>query len=186
MAISAKKQFRAATAAQADAPREEREAFESLQSFDADEAVARNAEAGFSRFREDLAREIAALRGQSVGMGRLDTGFHWDDEGDTVQVLADRLNRDVAGSAMQAAGLEAGVRTNVAGMAADRSTRYHDLLAADRDYETAEDNRRREKKRGLLGGLGTLLGTGVGAFFGGLPGAQAGAAIGGAAGGLFG
>jgi hypothetical protein len=60
--------------------------------------------------------------------------------------------------------------------------RYLDLLSGQRDYETAEAERKRRKRGGLFGALGAVAG-GIGGFFlGGPQGAYAGAKAGGSLG----
>src|SRR5690606_22499284 len=160
--------FRSAVMGQHGAPEREREAADRVDEFDPRAAVQETARASFDTFREELAREIEALRGQNVAMGRLDSGFAWEDEGDVVRTGIDRLNREIAGRAVQTAGMEQQNRQFGAGLAADRAGRYFELLAADRDYETAEENARRARRNRLARGIGALVG-GVGGFAAGGP-----------------
>ncbi|KKL75779.1 hypothetical protein LCGC14_2051510, partial [marine sediment metagenome] len=49
-------------------------------SFDPTEAVERYGQAAYSDFSRELDRRMEASRGESVGMGRLNTGFAVEDE----------------------------------------------------------------------------------------------------------
>lgn len=138
------------------------------RAFDPTEAAARAGRAAWETFQEDLGRQIERLRGQQVRMGRLRTGFGTEDEDRLVQYGLRDLNRALARNALAASQL--GLR-NIEGLsrtAALTRGRYLDLLAGQRDWETAMENLRRAQRFRRRGALGGVLGLGLGALGGAL------------------
>ena len=109
--------------------------------FDPYRAYREQAQGAFNQFRRDFAENLAALRGQQVGMGRLSSGFATEDEDRLFTTMADRLNDVLAQGALQAAGLNlqrlgqmadyAGRQRDTAlqGYFGDWATRYQQALA---------------------------------------------------------
>lgn len=139
------------------------------------------ADAMYGRLERKYLERAADLRGSQVGMGRLMSGFGFEDQ--------DRFYRDafaepLAESIGQQAGLFAGMDLQNITQRAQSQNRYGDVLASAYDLELARENAKRKKKGGILGALGSIAG-GVGGFLlsGGNP---AGAYIGATAGGSLG
>ncbi|MFW6153079.1 MAG: hypothetical protein ACOC42_01830 [Halobacteriota archaeon] len=144
-----------------------------IREFDPQQAAERSARAQFETFREDLGSDIQDLRGQQVGMGRLDTGFAGRDEGEFISDRLDRLDRALATNALTVSGQNLDRHRLLAGLRG----RYFDMLSGQLDREQAARN----AKLGFLGTLATAGGTIAGAAVAGPPGAAAGGAAGRAA-----
>jgi hypothetical protein len=149
-------------------------------------AVERSARAAYEGVRDDIGRDVGELRGQQVGMGRLDTGFATEDEDRLVTESLRGLERQIAGQSVQAAGLELSSINALGAFSANQRQQALDLIAGGYDRTQAADNASRERRGGIFGGIGSVLG-GVGGFLAGGPaGAVAGSRIGGAVGRGFG
>lgn len=129
-------------------------ATEEFREFDPREAAERSARAQFETFREDLGEDFERLRGRQVGAGRLRTGFGFEDQDRFLRDRLDRLDRALAGRAVQTARL----RQNQLGRAAGIQGRTLGLL-----------ERRAAQKRRKKGGLGGAIGSIVGGAAGALP-----------------
>lgn len=158
---------------------------ERLTGFDAEEGAARAGRAQFETFREDLQRDLGDLRGSQVGRGRLRSGFGFDEEDELIEFGLRDLNRQLTQNALQAQGLNLSAARSLGQTGGQRTGRFLDILASERDADLLEEEmERREKARsrgGLLRGLGAIAGGAAGFFAGGpgaiLPGAQAGASL---------
>lgn len=102
--------------------------------------------------------------------------------------LNDRVSRASASLADQAARLNMGLIDRYGGLydsdvGQEQTARFtaYDLLAGDRDYKTALENAKKQRRGGLLGGLGSL----AGGIIGGPLGAGIGGALGQGIGGFF-
>jgi hypothetical protein len=160
--------------------------FEQASAFDPYAAAERSARGMFDTFREDLGQDIGDLRGQQVGMGRLDTGFATEDEDRLITGGIRNLNNEIAGRSMQAAGMDWQRIQGIGGAAMHYGDNYLDLVSGGLDRYTAEENAKRSRKKGIFGAIGTGLGAIGGFALGGPAGAAAGARIGGSMGGGFG
>jgi hypothetical protein len=110
--------------------------------------------AAFERFKRNvLGRGVRDLRGEQVGMGRLDTGFAGQDEDRLIEYGLEDLNREVASKALQAQGLDLD-RVATMGSFADRySSRAMDARGG--EYQTLRQQRLADaaQRRSALGGL---------------------------------
>jgi len=156
-----------------------------LTEFDAEEGAARAGRAQFETFREDLTRDVKDLRGSQVGRGRLRSGFGFEEEDELVQYGLRDLNRSLTSNALQSQGLNLQSTRALGDMGTQRTGRYLDILASERDADLLEEEMgRREKSQsrsGLLRGLGAIAGGAAGFFTAGpagiLPGASTGAQL---------
>lgn len=149
---------------------------------DPEAAFKRTTGAAFADFKDQFTENLADLRGQQVGMGRLNTGFGFDDEDRLFTNMGKNLNRTVAGHALDVERLRQGGISRdaqVASSAADRALsatggEYH-TLRAQRMQDERDSNERRDSRR--RGRWNSILGVG-GATAGFLLGGPAGAAAG--------
>lgn len=142
----------------------EDEFLDRARSFDADEAARMSARAQFDEFREDLADDMAALRGRQVGAGRLDSGFGFEDEDELVEASLDRLGRTLAQNSLRSAELQQRNTAELGRFGQATTGRALDVMASERDTElTLEEMRRRDEaarrgsKFGFLGKVGGAL-----------------------------
>lgn len=119
-----------------------------------------SAQAAFQRFSKNLNRNVSTLRGQQVGMGRLDTGFATQDDDRLVEGMGEDLNREISSRALQAEGMELD-RLNMAGSYGDR---YSDRAMSARggEYHT-ERSQRYQDEADRKRGWGSLISAGIGA-----------------------
>jgi len=135
-------------------------------SFDPTEAVERYGQAAYSDFSRELDRRMEASRGESVGMGRLNTGFAVEDEDRVTIDLAERYQDDLARQSLGAAALEQRNFEGVGAYGAERSNTYLDLLSGQLDRETSEKNAKKKLIGGILSGMFGVGGRLVGAATG--------------------
>jgi hypothetical protein len=145
----------------------ERRARAGLEAFDPRAAFQEYAGGAQRMFMDELGRELTTLRGQSVGAGRLETGF-WDlDQGDVIRNVSGDFQNRIASGALQTAGMEQQRRGDLLASGTEARNRYFDLLAG--TYDRATDAYRwnkQNRKKGLGAFLGGTLGTAIGAFGG--------------------
>lgn len=129
-------------------------------------------------------QETEIARG--VGLGGLGTSYEGDLESAFERNIANATASQALGLyGAQLGGEESLYRTDTQ-TAGENQNRFLDVLASQRDYDTAQENAKKKRKAGLLGFLGGAAG-GIGGFLlGGIPGAEAGAKIGSTAGGAVG
>ena len=132
-------------------------------SYDPTEAVERYGAAAYRDFSRNLDRRMERSRGESVGMGRLNTGFAVEDEDRVTIDLAERYQDDLARQALGASALEQRNISEVGRYGAERSNTYLDLLSGGLDRETAERNSKRKFWGNLLGSVFGAAGAAVGA-----------------------
>lgn len=130
-------------------------------------------------------RESAQSRG--VGLGELGTSY----EGDLASAFERNIANAVGQQAMNLYGTRLSAEGSLYGLDVDvaESSRNRGLalLSGQADREQAEANRRRRRRAGLFGGIGSVLGGAAGFILGaplgaGVQGAEVGASIGGSAG----
>jgi hypothetical protein len=142
--------------------------------FDAMNYVNTAAQGAFGQFLPQLREDIGELRGQQVGMGRLNTGFATEDEDRLVTRSLSDLGDHVAGLSMQGAGLQSGhnqanadrrMRAGGLQLENDRGlgqfgmeygNRYLDLIAGQYDRKTAETNSKKGKFWNDVGGVADI------------------------------
>lgn len=149
----------------------EGEFYDRALAFDPQAAVQQSATAAYGSFRDQLGEDIQDLRGQQVGMGRLDTGFATQDEDRLVRSGMDRLNNLITQQSLQAAGMEQNQIGMIGQHAGQQSGRYLDLLSGQADREEMRRNADKERKASRWGTLGTLAGMAASPILG--PGAAA-------------
>lgn len=123
--------------------------------------------AAMPQFNQEMqsTKEDAVRRG--ISTGDLGTSF----EGD----LASSFQRNIANAAGSQALNLFNSRLGAAGsMAANDQNTYLSMLRGNQDYQTAQQNAKRQKSASLFGGLGAMVGN----YFGGPVGASIGGAIG--------
>lgn len=154
--------------------------------FDPQEAMNRYATGSFREIAELTGEQLEDFAGESVGAGRLDTGFYDVGRGDILKAGQRQLANRIAQQSLQAT--ELGLRnTENIGAYGERATGRHlDMVSGGLDRATAEENLKRQRRAGLLGALGSIGGAAVGTFL--LPGigTAAGAQLGGELGGTIG
>lgn len=124
--------------------------------FDASDAVTEFGGGFLDEAREGLSQDFEGLVGESVGSGRLRTGFFQRDAGRLFQDFNRRVANAVAMQSMQAAGLNLQNLQGLSATGLDMLTQQTDILAGAFDRATAEKN---------AGGgsfLGKALGFGAG------------------------
>lgn len=131
--------------------------------FDPYAALDKAAQGATGRFRRDVGRSVQELRGQQVGMGRLDTGFATQDEDRVVTDLADREQENLNSQALQATGLDLRNIEGVGQYGLSQGNTYLDLLTGQLDRETADANAKRQMWASILGGLSGIAGAYAGA-----------------------
>ncbi len=129
--------------------------------FDPTAALDRYAGAAGARFRREAGESIDKVRGQQVGMGRLDTGFATQDEDRILTELGTRQQEDLDSRALDATNLELRNIEGVGGYGERTRGTYLDMLSGGLDRETAEANAKRQMISSILG---SVLGAGAYAF----------------------
>jgi hypothetical protein len=125
--------------------------------FDATDYVNKAAQGAWNQFMPQLNRDIGTLRGQQVGMGRLDTGFATEDEDRLVAESTGRFTDQLAQTAVEGAGLQLRNDQGLGDFGSQYGNRYLDLISGQLDQKTAQQN----AKKG--GGLGDWVRAGAGA-----------------------
>lgn len=118
--------------------------------FDPSAAMQKYGDAAYSRFSKGLTRDVESLRGQQVGMGRLDTGFATQDEDRLVTESGDRFRGDIASHALDAAGLDLRNIEGVGQYGQNQGNTYLDMLSGQLDRETAESNAKKQMWSSIL------------------------------------
>lgn len=136
----------------------DRDFYNRATSFDPYAAVEQTAMGSYNLLADQLDRRLKGLRGQQVGMGRLNTGFATSDEDDLVREGRDQLTNMLLAASMNAAQMDLS-RTNMLGSyAGQQQQNYYDLLSSGLDREQAAANARRQSRDSLLGGALGLAG----------------------------
>lgn len=146
--------------------------------YNAQDALNRYAQGAWGSVQQGLQQTLADTRGRSVGAGRFDSGYLDEDQGMVIRQTADDFGNRLAQQSMNAEQLT----QDVQGRGEDALWgRTEQAMNDERD--AAE--RKRRKKSGIFGAIGTALGGAGGFLLGGPAGAAAGAKIGGSIGGAF-
>lgn len=146
--------------------------------YDASSALNRYAQGAWSSVSQGLKQTLADTRGAAVGAGRFDTGYLDEDQGTVIRQTADDFGNRLAQQSMNAESLTQDVRGRGSDMLWGRGEQVM-------NDQREQDARKRQKKRGIFGAIGTVLGGVGGAILGGPAGAAAGGKIGGMIGGAF-
>ena len=157
--------------------------------FDASDALNTYARGAFGSVSEGLKAQLAKLGGSAVGQGRFDSGFFDEDQGEVVRNVMGDFTNNLSQQAMNAAQLQASVKSGLGEYGARRQSDATDLLMSRReevvnDRREAEE-RKRSKRRGIGGAIGGILGAGIGGALGGPAGAAVGWRAGGGIAGAF-
>jgi len=120
--------------------------------FDASSYMREAATGAWNEFLPQLDRRIEGLRGEQVGMGRLNTGFATEDEDRLVSEGLGRLTNQLSEQALGAAGLNLDNQRQIGGYASEQGGRYLDLIAGQYDRKTAETNAKKRKFWDDVGG----------------------------------
>ena len=137
------------------------EAWGRLRSFDPYESMGRAASAQWNTFSEVLGENMADLRGSQVGMGRLRTGFGFEDQDRFSGDALDRFYNQLSSQAWRAPGYELQNNSLMAGSLDrewDITTGGADLETSILDREAAERASKREMW-GQIAGAGLGLAT---------------------------
>lgn len=152
--------------------------------FNAGEAINRYAQGAWGQLKGQFDKNLMSLKGNSVGAGRLDTGFFDEDTGDLYRSTVSDFGDAISRQAVAGAGLDLENNRGLSQFGANQQGEYADMLMSRREEVTNNDRekneRKRKKKRGIAGAIGGVIG-GVGGFIasGGNPaGAYAGYKIG--------
>jgi hypothetical protein len=146
--------------------------------FDPYAAAERSAQGQFGSFRTALNRDLSTLRGQQVGMGRLNSGWAQSGEDELVTHGLEDLNNRIAANSLAAAGLDEQNFSNVGNYGLAQTGMYNDLLSGKLDRDQAAANAKRARRGGLLGGLGAVAGLALGGPEGAAVGQAAGQGLG--------
>jgi hypothetical protein len=142
--------------------------YERASTFDPYAAVNRSAEGAFRSMMPEVERGFRRLRGNEVAGSRFDTGFRETDEREFFDAAMDRLNSTIAANSMTAAGMDLSNLQGIGSYGQNVTGRYLDMLAGERDRETAEEQARRNRSAGLWGALAGAAGTVLGGPVGGV------------------
>lgn len=146
------------------------------QDYNPQEYAERSARGMWDVISRDMSEQLIDLRGSQVGMGRLNTGFGYEDEDRLYRGAYDRMGSELASRSIQTAGLELG---NINSMQQSREL-APSIAAGGIDQELALKDYERQRRGGLFGGIGGVLGGIAGFALGGGPvGAAVGSNIGG-------
>lgn len=137
----------------------EDEFLQRARGFDARSYTNDVARGAFNQFLPELERNIGELRGQQVGMGRLNTGFATEDEDRLVTQMGQGLNNTLSQAAMQAAGLDLNNTQMIGNYGMEQGNRYLQGVAGQYDMKTAETNERKGRTWGHLGGAAKIAGS---------------------------
>lgn len=127
-----------------NAERGENDYFQRAEGFDAREYAGQAAQGMFDQFMPKLQESIGDMRGQQVGMGRLNTGFATEDEDRLVRGGLEDLNHQVAGLSMQAAGMDQRNTEGLGQMGLEMGNRYMDQVSGALDRKTAQQNAKKK------------------------------------------
>jgi len=139
--------------------------------FDPSEAVSRFGSGFLDEAREGLGEDFQGLVGESVGRGRLRTGFFQRDAGRLFQDFNRRVSNAIAQSSLQASGQQLANIQGLQGFGGDLLSQQTDLLGGALDRATAEENAQGgnflSRALGFAGGLvAPGIGDKVGSFLG--------------------
>ena len=141
--------------------------------FDPSEAVTQFGQGFVAEATENLEQNVQRIAGESVGRGRLKTGFFQRDAGRLFEDFNRRVSTAIAQQSLEASRLSLANIQGLQRTGADLLGQQIDLLGGAFDRQTAEEN----AGGGFWKGLATVAG-GVGGFLiGGPPGAAAGASV---------
>ncbi len=125
-------------------------------SFDPSQAVADTARGTWSSIVSDvggLKDMLRDLKGQSVGSGRLDTGFFDEDQGAVINRAVENLNSQVAQGSLQATGMAQRNIEDIGSYASQSRARYLDLLTGGLNQQIAQQEAAKARKAGLWGDI---------------------------------
>ena len=157
-----------------------------MQNFDPSSYLADTARGQFNILRPDMENYMASLRGQQVGMGRLDTGFATEGEDRVTTEALRGLDDRLLANSMNSAGMEMQKYNSLGQYGNQNYDRAMEMNSSGWDRKVAADNAKKKKKHGIFGTIGSVLGGAGGFLLGGPAGAAAGAKIGGSIGSGFG
>lgn len=152
--------------------------------FDARDAVTDFGQGFVDEAREGLSQDFEGLVGESVGSGRLRTGFFQRDAGRLFQDFNRRVANAIAMQSMQAAGLNLQNLQGLSSTGLDMLSQQTDILAGAFDRATAEKNAEGGGfwKKAIGGALGFAAGSvlpGIGNKIGAALGSKIAGSIGG-------
>jgi hypothetical protein len=159
----------------------------SAQNFDASQALNQYAQGAWGGVAAGLRRELADVRGRSVGAGRFDSGFLDEDQGEVIERTAQNFGNSIAMQSMNAAQLQQQNDAQLGSFGERARGRAMDTTAAfyeqDENDRREEEERKRARKRGIAGAIGGVVGAAGGFLVGGPAGAAGGYKVGSAIGG---
>lgn len=153
------------------------------KNFDASAALNKYAQGAWGSIQSALGQTLREQAGAAVGNGRFDSGYFDEDKGTVINRATSQFSNDIAGQAMNAAGLQQRNTEDLGRFADSRTEMGNELLAA-RSEQVQNDAReeaarKRRSRGGLLGGIGTAIGYGLGGPVGGYIGGAIGSYAGG-------
>jgi hypothetical protein len=125
-------------------------------SFDPTKAVGDTARGAWSSIVGDvggLKDMLRDLKGQSVGSGRLDTGFFDEDQGAVVNRAVENLNANIAQGSLQATSMAQRNIEDIGSYASQSRARYLDLLTGGLNQQIAQQEAAAARKAGLWGDI---------------------------------
>lgn len=129
-----------------------------ISGFDPSAALNTYARGAASEANKYLTETLDRLRGQSVGAGRLDTGFYDTSQGEIVRDVYRNLNEQIAQQALGASGQNLQAMGQMGSWAGQSRQDYLDLLSGELDRRTAEKNAKSQSKSSFWGALGQIGG----------------------------
>ncbi|MBA3645287.1 MAG: hypothetical protein H0W63_03845 [Gemmatimonadaceae bacterium] len=138
--------------------------------FDPQAAINEYARGAWGESQAGMKDELSNLRGRAAGTGRLATGFYDEDAGQVVQNTMKNFGNSMAQTAVQGAQMRQNNTSRLAEYANNKQNMYMDALMSRRqeleNNKREGDERKRRRRRGIAGALGTVAGGALG-FVGG-------------------
>ena len=160
-----------------------------MQGFDPRAAFKEYRAGALADTKDLLGRELSDLAGRAAGSGRLNTGFYDMDAGDVTRNVLGDFNNRTAQAALQTSGQRLNQLQGAGNYSINAGNTALEAYSGELDRQQAEENAKRKRRGGLLGGIGAVLGAGVGSVIPGVGtylGAELGGLLGGGAGEYFG
>lgn len=142
----------------------EDEYWKRISSFDPTEAIGKYAEGAWSDISQQMDLQLRDLEGQSVGAGRLDTGFYDEDIGEVAKEGRRAMAAGISRASISGAQMNLQQLQQMGTFAMSTRNRYFDLLSGGMDWNTSMANLDRQKKADKWKAVGDVVGGVTGAI----------------------
>lgn len=137
------------------------EYWKQLLSYDPQKAMEEYTRGASKQAGTELSRQLDILRGQSVGAGRLDTGYFDTQQGELVRSIWENLNQNISQQALGAASLKGSQLGQMGQYATGLRQDYLDLLTGELDRRAGIENSKRAASaantQAIIGGAMSIL-----------------------------